>query len=129
MYQDNGHFLQVEASSYFGDIVIRKVGFLLIKFDSLQLSEDFKITQSGLKEQLPLILLWNNYQLTGSRVYETIFHRITSGKCKVVYNKICNIYRVSQKKLVFRNLPYMVFPVHFGAYLNDIGGSYNKMKI
>ena len=101
MYQDNGHFLQVEASSYFGDIVIRKVGFLLIKFDSLQLSDDFKITQSGLKEQLPLILLWNNYQLTGSRVYETIFHRITSGKCKVANNnKICNIYIVHKKTIL-----------------------------
>ena len=32
----------------------------------------------------PLILLWNKYQLTGSRVYGTIFQRITEGQCQVV---------------------------------------------
>lgn len=34
-------------------------------------------------DPLPLILLWNKYQLTGSKVYNTIFERMTSGKCQV----------------------------------------------
>ena len=34
-------------------------------------------------EPFPLILLWNKYQLTGSKVYNTIFERMTSGKCQV----------------------------------------------
>ena len=34
-------------------------------------------------EPFPLILLWNKYQLTGSKVYNTIFERMTAGKCQV----------------------------------------------
>ena len=36
-------------------------------------------------EPLPLILLWNKYQLTGSKVYKTIFGKMTSGNCKVTF--------------------------------------------
>ena len=38
----------------------------------------------------PLILLWNKYQLTGSRVYGTIFERITGGQCQVV-SPLCSV--------------------------------------
>ena len=35
------------------------------------------------REPFPVILLWNKYQLTGSKVYNTIFERMTTGKCQV----------------------------------------------
>ena len=42
---------------------------------------DFLETKQS--DPLPLILLWNKYQLTGSKVYNTIFERMTAGKCQV----------------------------------------------
>ena len=52
---------------------------------------------------LPLILLWNKYQLTGSKVYNTIFERMTAGKCQVGVSThlICRNCRMSQKRLPF----------------------------
>ena len=53
------------------------------------------------EENVPLILLWNNYQLTGSRVYKTIFEKITTGKCKVILHHTAFI---SPNYLVAREL-------------------------
>ena len=54
-------------------------------------------------DHLPLILLWNKYQLTGSKVYNTIFERMTTGRCKVgaSIHLICRIspYSPSTKGL------------------------------
>ena len=41
------------------------------------------LLEANQSDPLPLILLWNKYQLTGSKVYNTIFERMTAGKCQV----------------------------------------------
>ena len=53
-----------------------------------------------------MILLWNKYQLTGSRVYKTIFKRITSGQCKVwgIY-----IFNLKVKWILFIRLETYVY--------------------
>ena len=48
-------------------------------------------------DHLPLILLWNKYQLTGSKVYNTIFERMTTGRCQVGAS-IHLICRISPKR-------------------------------
>ena len=57
---------------------------ILIKTEESNLSHHQLMpnTRSNLVET-PLILLWNKYQLTGSKVYDTIFERVTSGQCQV----------------------------------------------
>ena len=47
--------------------------------------DDCKTGDDKVVEPLPLILLWNKYQLTGSKVYKTIFGKMTSGNCKVTF--------------------------------------------
>ena len=67
--------------------------------------------QSG---PLPLILLWNKYQLTGSKVYNTIFERMTTGKCQVGVSThlIC---RMSQKRVFSGSTGTPYDPAHLSS--------------
>ena len=75
-------------------IIVWKMSKELIPFTTFQQPE--KLTSS----EPPLILLWNKYQLTGSRVYKTIFKRITSGQCEV---RLQNYFVIIQKDVDTNN--------------------------
>ena len=53
----------------------------------------------------PLILLWNNYQETGSRVYKTIFHRITSGECAATCRITMDKTRQNESSAIVFHMP------------------------
>ena len=53
----------------------------------------------------PLILLWNNYQETGSHVYKTIFHKITSGGCRATCRVTMDKSRQNQSSAIVFHMP------------------------
>ena len=57
------------------------------------------------KSSSPLLLLWNNYQETGSRVYSTIFHRITSGECKATCRITMDKTRQNESSAIIFHMP------------------------
>ena len=50
------------------------------------------LLEANQSDTLPLILLWNKYQLTGSKVYNTIFERMTAGKCQVGFTQFIHLW-------------------------------------
>ena len=56
-------------------------------------------------DSTPLILLWNKYQETGSHVYQTIFHRITSGGCKATCRVTMDKSKQNQSSAIVFHMP------------------------
>ena len=56
-------------------------------------------------QSTPLILLWNNYQETGSHVYNTIFKRITSGQCKTTCRITQDKSRQNESSAIVFHMP------------------------
>ena len=60
----------------------------------------------------PLILLWNNYQLTGSRVYSRIFQRVTGGGCGAV----CRVTRDKARQQESAAIVFHLPDLHWEGY-------------
>ena len=57
------------------------------------------------KASSPLLLLWNNYQETGNKVYSTIFDRITSGECKAKCRITMDKTRQNESSAIIFHMP------------------------
>ena len=80
-----------------------------VRDDNVSMHEHIEVHKSdkheSIKSKIPLILLWNNYQETGNRVYKTIFHRITSGGCKATCRITLDKSKQNQSQAIVFHMP------------------------